>query len=610
MIMLRKTIILLLVCCGTFNCSGQNKFIDSLVKWIEEHPKVDSQYIVTLHKISYRTSENNVKKSFSYYEKVAALSDSLNYNYGRSLGEINLGILLSNSANYEASNSAYFKAVDYAEQSNALRLKAICLNNIGENFKILKDHNKCRQYIKEAIAINSKLAAWRGVAINYELLQQCDLEEKLYGDAKENLVKGIPFAIKSGESYILSQFNAGFGKLHAINKNPDSATYYFSLALHQAQAENDLGNVYQVYMAQVKYLTSISPAKKINILDTAFSVAKKIVYLEGQANAALELSNLYDQLKNKDSSLYYYTQYRAAYDTLFSEHNRRNTIIHESEWMIKRKEIENQHLKELATIQEKEIDAKNALLLVLAICFGLIIGIAFFIHKSNQAQKKRMDSSYKQKIAETQMQALQNQMNPHFIFNSLNSIENFMMQNEKRLASDYLNKFARLIRTILDSSRNELLPFAKDMEALQLYIDLQQLRFNNKFTYETIVDPALLNGDFKVPSLIVQPFVENAIEHGIAHSERTDLKLTVTVSLANECIQYTVTDNGIGREQASAYNSQNKPYHKSVGLKITENRVRIFNGQQSSNENIVITDLFDEEGGAAGTIVSVKIKTI
>ena len=278
--------------------------------------------------------------------------------------------------------------------------------------------------------------------------------------------------------------------------------------------------------------------------------------------------------------------------------------------MIKRKEIENQHLKELATIQEKEIDAKNALLLVLAICFGLIIGIAFFIHKSNLAQKKRMDSSYKQKIAETQMQALQNQMNPHFIFNSLNSIENFMMQNEKRLASDYLNKFARLIRTILDSSRNELLPFAKDMEALQLYIDLQHLRFNNKFTYETIIDPALLNGDYKVPSLIVQPFVENAIEHGIAHSERTDLKLTVTVSLANECIQYTVTDNGIGREQASAYNSQNKPYHKSVGLKITENRVRIFNGQQSTNENIVITDLYNEQGGAAGTRVSVKIKII
>jgi len=185
-----------------------------------------------------------------------------------------------------------------------------------------------------------------------------------------------------------------------------------------------------------------------------------------------------------------------------------------------------------------------------------------------------------------------------------------MMQNEKRLASDYLNKFARLIRTILDSSRNEVLPLSKDMEALQLYIDLQQLRFNKKFYYETIIDPALQNGDYKVPSLIIQPYVENAIEHGLAHSEREDQKLTVAVNLAGDFIQYIIKDNGIGRVQSAAYNSQNKPYHKSVGLKITENRVYIFNGAQNGQDNIVITDLYDAAGEAIGTRVSVKIKVI
>jgi LytS/YehU family sensor histidine kinase len=180
-------------------------------------------------------------------------------------------------------------------------------------------------------------------------------------------------------------------------------------------------------------------------------------------------------------------------------------------------------------------------------------------------------------------------MNPHFIFNSLNSIENFMMQNEKRLASDYLNKFARLIRSILDSSRNELLPLTKDMESLQLYIDLQQLRFNNKFSYEKIIAPSLVNGDYKVPSLIIQPFVENAIEHGIAHSEEEDLTLTVKVELAGEFIQYIIEDNGIGRQQSSTYNNQNKPYHKSVGLKITENRIHIFNGSQNNDQVVIKT---------------------
>ncbi len=606
--MAKRILLITLIVCFQCNLFAQNRFVDSLINWVNQHPTIDSQYILNLHRISYRLSENDVKQSFSYYEKVAAFSDSLHFNYGKSLAEINLGILLSNSASYEASNTAYFNAIDYADQSGSLRLKAVCLNNIGDNFKVLKDYDKCRQYSKDAIVINTKLSAWRGVAINYELLHECDLEENEYLQSKNNLLAGLPFAIKSGENYILSQYNVGFGKLCAIKKKFDSAKYYFSKALTQAQTNNDLRNEYHVFLAEAKYLTDLAPSKKINTLISALNIAKNTAYLEGQANAAIELSNVYDQQNNKDSSLYYYRIHRTAYDTLFSEHNKRNTIIHESEWMIKRKEIENQHLKQVALMQEKEIGIKNAFLLALAICFALIIGIAFFINKSIQAKKKRTESTFKQKIAETQMQALQSQMNPHFIFNSLNSIENFMMQNEKRLASDYLNKFARLIRTILDSSRNELLPLQKDMESMQLYIDLQQLRFNNKFVYEAIIDPALQNGDYKVPGLIIQPFVENAIEHGIAHSEKENLKLLVAVTLIDDFIQYSIEDNGIGRQLSMAYNSQNKPYHRSVGIKITENRIHIFNGNQSSPDNIVITDLYDENDAPAGTRVSIKLK--
>ena len=122
------------------------------------------------------------------------------------------------------------------------------------------------------------------------------------------------------------------------------------------------------------------------------------------------------------------------------------------------------------------------------------------------------------------MQALQAQMNPHFFFNSLNSIENFIMQNEKKLASDYLNKFARFIRSILDSSNNDLIDVNKDIQSLQLYIDLEQLRFNNKFTFHCEVDPRLMGGEYHVPALLVQPFLENAINHGIGPSDRTDLE--------------------------------------------------------------------------------------
>ena len=201
-------------------------------------------------------------------------------------------------------------------------------------------------------------------------------------------------------------------------------------------------------------------------------------------------------------------------------------------------------------------------------------------------------------------------MNPHFIFNCLNSIENFIMQNDKRQASDYLNKFSQLIRTILDSSRNEVVPVVKDMEALKLYVELEQLRFNHKFNFTVFVDPVLAGGDYLVPPLLVQPFVENAIVHGMAHSEEKDLNLVVRASLEGDRIKYVIEDNGVGREKAKVYNMQNKPYHKSVGLKITEERISIFNEEDAKKESIKIVDLYDENRNPEGTKVEIVLKAI
>ncbi len=237
-----------------------------------------------------------------------------------------------------------------------------------------------------------------------------------------------------------------------------------------------------------------------------------------------------------------------------------------------------------------------------AVLLVLVSALLFFVRRRIKAVRK--EALYKQKIAETEMQALRAQMNPHFIFNSLNGIENFMMQNEKRLASDYLNKFSTLIRSILDSSRNEMVPLAKDMETLKLYVDLEQLRFNNKFSYRSDIEPELLNGDYRVPSLLIQPYIENAIVHGIAHSDKKDLAVTVTAVLEKDKIKYTIVDNGIGRKQAAEYNLQNKPGHKSVGLAITAERIAYFNKKANANGSVLITDLF-ENGEATGTKVEI-----
>ena len=144
------------------------------------------------------------------------MSDSLNFTYGKALGNINLGILLSSAGNLQSSTEANIKAFELAKECNEPRMESVALNNIGENFASLKDYDKCRQYTLQAVDINMQLKAWHGVAVNYELLHRCDLEQGLYTDAKTNLDKGMPYAIMDNDNYILSQYYLGYGKLHAI----------------------------------------------------------------------------------------------------------------------------------------------------------------------------------------------------------------------------------------------------------------------------------------------------------------------------------------------------------------------------------------------------------
>src|SRR5450432_856817 len=505
---------------------SQTREVDSLVHLLNTKTLDDSTRIYIMHHISYKLSETDLKKSYEYYERVSSLSDSLNFTYGKALGNINLVILLSACGNFDSGTKAWIKAAELAKSCNALRVESVALNNIGENFASLKDYNRCRQYALQAIDINKSIKAWRGVAINYGLLNDCDFEQGQYKEAKINLDTGMYYASMINDSSVLVVFFLGYGRLQAINNHNDSAKYFFDKALAYASQTGELRDEFDVYIDQAQFLKHISNREKTTILLKAIGLAEKIDFAEGRSAAAEQLSSLYDAENKKDSSLFYYRMYRSVTDSLFSETNRRNTILNESEWTVKKKELENLKLIEVTSTQKKEIAIKNIELILICIGFILSLLAAFIYNKSLQSKKIKNESLYKQKIAETEMHALQAQMNPHFFFNSLNSIENFIMQNEKKLASDYLNKFARFIRSVLDSSYSELIEINKDIQSLQLYIDLELMRFNNKFTFSTQIDPALQDGEYHVPALLVQPFLENAINHGIGPSDRNDLKIS------------------------------------------------------------------------------------
>lgn len=212
----------------------------------------------------------------------------------------------------------------------------------------------------------------------------------------------------------------------------------------------------------------------------------------------------------------------------------------------------------------------------------------------------RREAGLKQQIAQTEMMALRAQMNPHFIFNCLNSIDAMIQSNNKHNATVYLGKFARLIRNILDSSRQHTIAFSKDIETLRLYIDLERFRTANNFEVEIRMDDALNSEDIKVPPLIIQPYVENAIQHGLRNLEAGLRKLTIDIFRENGKLVYVIEDNGVGRAASAAPARK----HRSYGLEMSLDRVRSFN--RAEDWPVQITDL-ERDGKPAGTRVQVTL---
>ncbi len=218
----------------------------------------------------------------------------------------------------------------------------------------------------------------------------------------------------------------------------------------------------------------------------------------------------------------------------------------------------------------------------------------------------RHEADLKQKISETEMMALRAQMNPHFIFNCLNAIDNLIQTSQKEKATIYLGRFARLIRNVLDNSKNSVVPFQKDFESLQLYLQMEQFRNDNKFSYTLTADEELLHGDYRVPPQLVQPFVENAILHGLLNKQDGEKKLSVHAAVDNEFIKYTVTDNGVGRARSRELNALNKPNHQSYGIEITKQRILLYN-KSRDKKDVTITDLWEDEN-PAGTKAVIQLK--
>ncbi len=215
-------------------------------------------------------------------------------------------------------------------------------------------------------------------------------------------------------------------------------------------------------------------------------------------------------------------------------------------------------------------------------------------------------TEFNRKLTAVEMNALRSQMNPHFIFNSLNSIDYYILKNDTEKASDYLNRFSRLIRLILQNSRAKYVNLKDELEALKLYIELESLRFEGKFDYVVKIEKGLPIEEIELPPMILQPFVENAIWHGLVQKQDKG-RLDLAITRENGHLHCVIEDDGIGRDAAQQLKSKTATRHKSMGMRITGDRLQMINETYGSKAKVIIIDQKDENGKSLGTRVELDI---
>jgi LytS/YehU family sensor histidine kinase len=346
------------------------------------------------------------------------------------------------------------------------------------------------------------------------------------------------------------------------------------------------------------------------------------------------MTNFYDQLRQVDSANFYYRKYTYMKDSVAMDDFSKKLAIYKAATENEKKQNEIALLNQEKLISEQQLDlseqklkgelfVKNILIsgVFILVLLGFIVFRNITLKRKNESHRheivqkelilqklesERTKSELQQQATELEMQALRAQMNPHFIFNSLNSINRFILLNNKLQASEYLTKFSKLVRLILQNSQSSLIPLESELEALQLYLELEAVRFDHHFVFNIRINGDIDTPAIKVPPLIIQPYAENAIWHGLMHKEEKG-HLQIELSEEEDRLCCKIVDDGVGRKKAGELKSKSASAHKSMGMQITANRIAMLQKSEQVETQIKITDLVLPDGSPAGTEVLLKI---
>lgn len=563
----------------------------------------------------------------------------------------NKGLLYFGQSKYEESDKCNYKAYEIFEREKDSFLMAVVLNSIGISQMYSSLYPEAIDAYLKASSIYEKInkanssrhaEVLTNIGILYARLKKYDLALEYYNKSL-NINKALNL------DYAVANLQINIGNLYDSIEQPEKAITYYESALDImkltknqygiASAHSNIGisynNLHDYENALVELRHAQTLFEELNnshslsivhesigqaLLENPKRTSKQLIEAKSNFEKALNFAKISNSINREASALEQLAivnsilnDYKTAYfnqkvaeklkDSFLST-NKKEEIVRKEEYYKYKKKAANLnaiHLKE-QTNKEAEIAQqkfiKNTSIVggSSLICASLI---GFMLYRRKQeANAKAKEASFNLKVSDTELKALRAQMNPHFIFNSLNSINDYIAKNDTENATNYLTKFSKLMRETLEKSTQKEITINEDINILKTYMDIENKRSNHNFKYTINIDNAIDPENTLIPPMILQPFVENSIIHGLS-SIKTDGHITISFEKHSDMLVCYVEDNGIGRAQSSKLTT--KSDKRSLGMSITKSRIDILNKQKNTKGDVTIIDKTN------GTKIEVKL---
>ncbi len=535
-----------------------------------------TQYLAKEYQESEKSYRELQSKSLSNYDKVQVF---------QGLADAQLA-----SKEFKEATANYQKGLEIAEVKSIKEIVPDLNAKIANSYAKQGNIRKAKKVYKNTLKIseeskNSSLEVQQEVADFFNETRQYDDEIKLRKEILKNVDKNLKKRKKNKEHNLKEKI--------------------------KAEAKDSLTSQKMNYKIGSAYVLKQEYPEAIEYLEKSIEEADKKEDLEVQKHATRKLSEVYATVGDYIKALRSYRDFVDIVDTLYIKKEQeiyqikrltKKIADNQSRIAILEKDKELSESKINIAIKDKEITiekSRRQQIVIYSLIGGLLLMslLAFYKHRSNQ----------KQQLANNllALKSMRSQMNPHFIFNALNSVNSFIAVNDERNANRYLSEFSVLMRSVLENSDEDFIPFTKEIELLDLYVKLEHNRFQDKFDYEIDVDKSINLEEYRIPPMLLQPYIENAIWHGLRYRKEKGNLFICIKQASEDSIAIIIQDNGIGRKQSLAMKTKNQLKQKSKGMSNIKNRIAILNDMYQDKVSVQISDV-NEDGSGTKVILTLK----